>query len=150
MIDHKPEVLILEGWCVGFRPTTPQSIKHAWSSPSRTLRSHELAHLLHVNDHLIGYCGIYDLFDVFIHVDAEDSLYAYDWRQEQEDHLRLKKGDPRAGMSPEQVVRFVDGYYPAYELYTEGLRKGIMQEKPGRQLRLVVGRDRKVREAIRL
>lgn len=39
--------------------------------------------------------------------------------------------------------------YPAYELYTEVLRKGIYPEA-GRQLRLVVGKDRRVKEVIGL
>jgi hypothetical protein len=39
--------------------------------------------------------------------------------------------------------------YPAYELYTEVLRKGIYPES-GRQLRLVVGKDRRVKDVIRL
>ena len=39
--------------------------------------------------------------------------------------------------------------YPAYELYTNVLREGIYPEKE-RQLRLVVGKDRRVKEAIRL
>jgi D-glycerate 3-kinase len=39
--------------------------------------------------------------------------------------------------------------YPAYELYTDVLRKGIYPEK-GRQLRLIVGKDRRVKEVIRL
>jgi D-glycerate 3-kinase len=39
--------------------------------------------------------------------------------------------------------------YPAYELYTDVLRKGIYPEK-GRQLRLMVGKDRRVKEVIRM
>jgi D-glycerate 3-kinase len=39
--------------------------------------------------------------------------------------------------------------YPAYELYTDVLRKGIYPEK-GRQLRLIVGKDRRVKEVIRM
>lgn len=39
--------------------------------------------------------------------------------------------------------------YPAYELYTNVLREGIYPEKE-RQLRLVVGKDRRVKEVIRL
>jgi D-glycerate 3-kinase len=45
------------------------------------------------------------------------------------------------------VLTFTD--YPAYELYTEVLRKGIYPES-GRQLRLVVGKDRRVKDVIRL
>ena len=39
--------------------------------------------------------------------------------------------------------------YPAYELYTDVLRKGIYPEK-GRQLRLMVGKDRRVEEVTML
>ena len=79
-----------------------------------------------------------------MHIDAEDLSYVYKWRQEQEAALREERG---TGMSDEQVVEFVDGYFPAYELYSEGVRSGVLQGgKEGRQLRLVVRRDRKVRE----
>jgi len=76
--------------------------------------------------------------------DAEDTNYVYAWRLEQEAALRAAKG---TGMSDEQVISFVDGYYPAYELYTEDLRRGIFSdEQRGAQMRLVVGRDRRVKE----
>lgn len=40
--------------------------------------------------------------------------------------------------------------YPAYELYTDRLRAGVFGSDSGKQLRLVVGKDRKVRDAIQL
>ena len=40
--------------------------------------------------------------------------------------------------------------YPSYELYTDQLRDGVFGPKSGKQLRLVVGKDRKVKDAIRL
>lgn len=93
------------------------------------------------------------------HSDAEDTQYVYKWRLEQEAALRAAKG---TGMTDEQVVKFVNGCeylytsmtlteaneyldYPAYELYTDVLREGIYKE-PGKQLRLVVGSDRRVKE----
>lgn len=36
--------------------------------------------------------------------------------------------------------------YPCYELYTDVLRNGIFGEESGKQLRLVVGKDRKVKK----
>ncbi len=47
---------------------------------------------------------------------------------------------------PNQYVltRKID--YPAYELYTEVLRNGIFEGEKGKQLRFVVGKDRKVTE----
>lgn len=40
--------------------------------------------------------------------------------------------------------------YPAYELYTSKLRAGAFDEGEGRQLRLVIGRDRRVRKLLRM
>lgn len=145
-----PRAVILEGWSVGFRPLSPAAVEDKWNSPSRTLRKHQLEHLLFVNDRLADYDALTELFDAFIHIDAEDLTYVYEWRQQQEEHLRRDKGDASAGMTPEQVARFVDGYFPAYELYTDRLRAGIFPGRPGSQLRLTVGKDRKVKEVVRI
>ena len=40
--------------------------------------------------------------------------------------------------------------YPAYELYTEVLRNGIFADEKYKQLRFVVGKDRKVKEVHRI
>ncbi|CAG8274315.1 unnamed protein product [Penicillium nalgiovense] len=96
--------------------------------------------------------------DALIHIDAENPRFVYEWRQEQERTLRAAKG---AGMTEEQVNHFVDGYYPSYELFTEPLREGAFKPTPhnpsvsnpdwhGRQLRLVVDRDRRVHKVIRI
>ncbi|KAI5288675.1 hypothetical protein KEM54_005019 [Ascosphaera aggregata] len=87
--------------------------------------------------------------DALIHIDAADTHFVYDWRQEQEANLRAVTG---RGMSEEKVKAFVDGYYPSYELYTNSLRKGIFNDENDknehkgqrRQLRLLIGKDRKV------
>jgi D-glycerate 3-kinase len=142
--------VILEGWAVGFRAMSPEDVEARWKAPSRTLANHKLEHLLFVNEKLKGYDALTDLFDAFIHIDAEDLTFVYAWRAEQEDHLRRDKGDPDAGMSPEEVRKFVDGYFPGYELYTDGVRRGILPGQTGKQLRMVVGRDRKVKEVHRI
>ena len=149
-ITTQPKAIILEGWSVGFRPLSPTAVEEKWKLPSRTLQKHKLEHLLFVNDHLVAYDALTKLLDAFIHIDAEDLTYVYEWRQQQEEHLRRDKGDPSAGMTPEQVTRFVDGYFPAYELYTDRLRAGIFPDRPGSQLRMTVGKDRKVREVVRI
>ncbi|KAI0206481.1 putative Uridine/cytidine kinase [Astrocystis sublimbata] len=138
-------VVIFEGWCVGFRALPPPSVAALYSAPSRTLTQHALEDLQFVNTQLGEYDAITDLFDAFIHIDAADTQWVYDWRQEQEAALRAQRG---TGMSDDQVVRFVDAYYPAYELFTEKLRSGLFAGKEGCQLRLVVGKDRRVQETI--
>lgn len=84
-----------------------------------------------------------------MHIDAEDTEYVYEWRRQQE--AQLRRENEGRGMSDEQVVKFVDAYYPAYELFTDGVREGVFKGKEGRegsQLRLVVGRDRRVVESM--
>jgi D-glycerate 3-kinase len=139
------DVVIFEGWCVGFRPLSPDEIRARWEGQSRTLHHHELEHLLFVNEHLRSYDYVTDLFDAFIHVDAENTEWVYGWRLEQEFWLREEKG---SGMTDEQVTKFVDAYYPAYELFLDKLRSGVFSKRPGCQLRLVVGQDRKVKQKI--
>ncbi|PQE28920.1 D-glycerate 3-kinase protein [Rutstroemia sp. NJR-2017a BBW] len=149
-------VIIFEGWCVGFRSLPPSAIESKHSSSQNlppgtytTLPSHPVSSLLFVNEKLKDYDVITDTFHIFIHIDAQDTQYVYEWRREQEEKLRRERG---SGMSDEQVKEFVDGYYPAYELFLEGVREGVFkgggegEEWKGKQLRLVVGRDRKVLE----
>lgn len=140
----KIQVIIFEGWCVGFRALSPEQVKAKQQAPSTTLHTHRIEDLLFVNEKLKGYDIMTDCFDAFIHIDAEKTNFVYEWRLQQEAALRRKKG---SGMSDEKVREFVDGYYPAYELFTEGVREGVLKEKgEGRQLRLVVGKDRRVKE----
>jgi D-glycerate 3-kinase len=152
-LPHQPKiaVIILEGWSVGFRSLSDaELLAKAHSSAlarSGTLYRHEIAHLRFVNDKLKEYDVLTDTFDAFIHIDAEETKWVYEWRLQQEGELRRENG---TGMTDEEVVRFVDGYYPAYELFTDELRKGVIKGEgmEGRQLRFVVGRDRKVKEVI--
>lgn len=119
------------------------------SNPSAptTLYMHRLVDLELVNERLKEYDVIIDMLQAFIHIDAEDTGFVYEWRLQQEQALRHETG---TGMSDKEVVKFVDGYYPAYELFTEALRNGVLkgEDRTGRQLRLVVGRDRRVKEAL--
>ncbi|RMZ76634.1 hypothetical protein DV738_g4841, partial [Chaetothyriales sp. CBS 135597] len=157
---HPVRVVLFEGWCVGFQPLTADQLATAHAAAVRDattqkqpqsyqgqLGYHSLASLTAINDALAQYRQIWSYFDIFIHLDAADPLSVYQWRLEQEATTRRVTG--RAGMSDEQVKKFVDGYYPSYELYTRALRKGLfLQESAavgddenrdgdGRQLRLL-------------
>ncbi|EXJ90370.1 hypothetical protein A1O1_03470 [Capronia coronata CBS 617.96] len=157
-------VVLFEGWCVGFRPLSDEALaaKHAAavqaldnSTPSNPYKGrlghNTLKSVIAINEALKSYDALTSQLDAFIHIDAEDPQYVYKWRLEQEAGLRASRG---SGMTDDQVREFVDGYYPAYELYTdtlrEGLFKGIREDWKGRQLRLVVGEDRKVKEVVRI
>ncbi|KAI1377688.1 P-loop containing nucleoside triphosphate hydrolase protein [Hypoxylon crocopeplum] len=139
------QVVIFEGWCVGFRRLSPMEVSLKWNAPSRTLHQHSLEHLNFINDRLQDYDVITDTFDAFVHIDAEDTEWVYDWRLEQEAMLRYQRG---TGMTDDQVVKFVDAYYPAYELFSDKMRNGLFSDKPRCQLRLIVGKDRKVKQTV--
>lgn len=139
------QVVLLEGWCVGFRSVGRDEVEAKWRAPSRTLHTHKLEDLFFVNDQLKNYDAVTDLLDAFIHIDAEDTEYVYDWRLQQERQLRHEKG---SGMTDEQVVKFVDAYYPAYELFSDAVRKGIFAVRKGCQLQLIVGKDRGVVDSL--
>lgn len=150
---EKPiEVVVFEGWSVGFRALNNDELEWKWAEAREwendgvaetQLAKCRLQDLMFVNEALRGYDVLTYSLDAFVHIDAEDTKFVYDWRLQQEAALRASKG---AGMTDEQVINFVDGYYPAYELYTPMLRKGIFESgDKGRQLRLVVGQDRRVK-----
>ncbi|KAF2489553.1 putative Uridine/cytidine kinase [Lophium mytilinum] len=156
--EEKIEVVVFEGWSVGFRSLEEKEVEAKWVAARQAedeaerkgeegegqLGKHKLWDLLEVNEALVGYDVFTDALDAFVHIDAEDTRYVYAWRLEQEAALRASKG---TGMTDEQVVSFVNGYYPAYELYTPSLRRGLFASNTGAQMRLVVGRDRKVKQA---
>ncbi|KAL2385321.1 hypothetical protein RJZ90_001391 [Blastomyces dermatitidis] len=160
--QKRVKVVIFEGWCVGFRALPEEKLLKAWEDAVQ-LRMRGLDGYMG----RLGYVKFEDVkaindalkeYDAFTD-DAEDTHFVYDWRQEQERNLLSTKG---AGMTVEQVNKFVDGYYPSYELFTPTLRTGVFvpKHKPeqqrgsagddcswkGKQLRLTVNRQRKVEE----
>jgi D-glycerate 3-kinase len=134
-ITRKPDVVVFEGWCVGFRPLPAAAIseKHKHATVGKLLintpAQHQLKHLLEVNDNLERYCDAFmgpQHFDFFIHIDADDLRHVYTWRLQQEHKMIEAKG---SGMSDEQVKAFIDGYMPSYEIYLDELKRGFFEDK---------------------
>jgi D-glycerate 3-kinase len=152
-------VVIFEGWSVGFRPLSPVHLEELHAKAQSDLKTspdtyqgrlghNTLSSVADLNEALHEYDALTNQFDAFIHIDAADPQYVYNWRLQQEQGLREEKG---SGMTDEQVKKFVDGYYPSYELYTQTLRNGVFgddEDAKGRQMRLVVDEDRKVQDVI--
>ena len=151
----KTKIVILEGWCVGFRSLPPADLEAKWKEAvsckekgqyEGRLGWNELINVSFVNDSLRCYDGLTDQLDTLIHIDAAKPMFVYEWRLQQEKALRMTRG---SGMTDELVIDFVNGYYPAYELYTDNLRAGAMKTRD-KQLRLVIDRDRRVQEVVRI
>lgn len=157
-INDPLDIIILEGWCVAFAALPEDQLKSKWEH-ARDLGSAgkgtgilgklKLSDVQLVNDALFEYGSVWDQFGALIHIDAAETQWVYDWRLEAEVKMRELKGVENA-MTDEKVREFVDGYYPAYELYTGKLRGGLFAGDKGRQLRLIVGKDRKVKEVIEI
>ncbi len=146
-ITQKPDVVVFEGWCLGFQPLPPSSVqeKYALAQSGKlvmnTPAQHKLDHLLEVNENLKRYCDAFmgpRNFDFFIHIDTDDLHNVYTWRLQQEHKMIEAKG---TGMSDDQVEAFVNGYMPSYELYLDDLRKGLFEDK-GRMVRVVLDKER--------
>ena len=99
------QVIVFEGWCVGFRALLDSEVVAKQQEPGTILDKHRIEDLLFVNERLRGYDVITDCFDAFIHIDAEETGFVYEWRLQQEVELRVKTG---SGMSDEMVKEFVE------------------------------------------
>jgi D-glycerate 3-kinase len=149
MVTSKPDVIVFEGWCVGFRPLASSEVKQklaqALKNPINNLAKYQLEHLLEVNENLKNYCNAFmgpQHFDLMIHIDTDDLHNVYTWRLQQERQLINEKG---MGMTDEEVLAFIDGYMPGYELYLDKLRDGFFDENSGRQLHVLLDKERRVK-----
>lgn len=148
-MSRKPDVVVFEGWCVGFQPLPASAVeeKHKLALAGKlqvnTPAQHEVKHLLEINDNLKRYCDAFmgpQHFDFFIHLDTDDLQNVYTWRLQQEHKMIEAKG---SGMSDDQVRAFIDGYMPSYEVYLDKLREGLFQDK-GRQVRVELDKLRRI------
>lgn len=150
--EKKLDLVILEGWCVGFTHLEEDEVSQKRiQGESKTLLNHKLEHLLYVNQKLKDYEIFNTYFDGFIHIDSFNLDWIYDWRGEQEEKLRQKKGEDCA-MSPQQVIDFVNNYFPAYELYIDNLRKSFGSGSNTNQVKmltLIIGKNRQILKVLR-
>ena len=157
-VEGGVDVVVFEGWCVGFRALSDGQVKARWEAAiaasqatgmseacATALVDHRLEHLLEVNANLRRYNRTFmgpEHFDFLVHLDTEDLQNVYHWRLQQEHAMIKAKG---SGMTDEAVVAFVRGYMPAYELYLDGLREGFFGPGTERQVRVVLDREREVK-----
>ena len=101
-IDEAVQVVIVEGWCIGFRPIVDPPIA-----------------MLEVNAHLHEYDTIFkENLDCLV-VLVAPAHFACEWRERAEANMRLRTGK---GMTTEMVREFVAHYQPVYDVYLEKLQ----------------------------
>ncbi|KAF7298067.1 hypothetical protein HMN09_01028000 [Mycena chlorophos] len=127
------DVVLFEGWCVGFYPLSAEELDRrwdgVWSEERRLLSlgdSVKKEDIVAVNDVLNGYIPIWELFDVFFQLTPKlplssmQSRYSvvYKWRLEQEHYMKAQNGG--RGMDDAAVKAFVDRYIPGYVFFGDG------------------------------
>ena len=159
VVEAPIEVIVLEGWCLGFQPISSEDIKKRrdsarcksnveWSeSPINTLHQHSVQTLETLNRSLGRYCEVFmgpQHFDCFIQLTTDRLANVYNWRTEQEHSLIKSQG---SGMTDEEVACFVLGYMPAYELYLDQLGDGFFGDEKAKDkphVKVLLGLDREV------
>lgn len=127
--DAYLDVVIFEGWCVGFQSLGKQALEAGirerlpatTSSPSSlfSMLAQHPEYLEAVDRRLAEYQQVWDYFDVFVHLDAGDIDWVYDWRLQQEHELIRAKGK---GKTDDQVREFINSYMSSYYLYVPNMR----------------------------
>jgi len=113
------DVLVFEGWCLGFQPLSSAELEYAWKTSKKYLAEHEstdlsvhtvaehsLSDIFYVNDQLETYCETFmgpQHWDFLVHLDTDDLQNVYTWRLQQEHDMRGVKG---MGMTDDMVIDF--------------------------------------------
>ncbi len=139
-VGHTPDFVILEGWCIGVPAQSAAELQHAVNRLER-LQDHDARWRTWVNAQLEQcYAPLWRRLDRLALLQAPDYAVVRCWRDEQEQPLRRRKA-PHA-MSPAALRQFL--------LHYERLSRHALQTLPARaDLRIVLGRDRRVRRLVR-
>jgi len=109
-VKKKPEIVILEGWCVGAKP----QLNSLLSKPINNLERYEDKDLIwrkHVNDRLKNeYKKIFSMIDDFIFMKVPNIKLVFKWRHLQEKKLRKKYSNKKKIMTFTEIKRFIMFY----------------------------------------
>lgn len=137
----RPDVIILEGWCVGSAPQ-PTAALAAPINDLEAAADPDAAWRIYVNDQLTGpYRAFFASFDLMVALTAPSFECVYAWRAQQEAALRLRSPDGRHVMSETQLARFI----AHYERITRA-----MIDSPQADLLIALATDRRPISATRL
>jgi len=109
-IKERPEIVILEGWCVGAQPQSNSLIK----KPINTLEKyedHELMWRKYINEKLRReYKKLFAMIDCYIFMKIPNFKMVFKWRLLQENKLRKKLQFKKKIMSHKEIERFIMFY----------------------------------------
>lgn len=123
---HSTDIVVFEGWMLGFTATNITSMSN---------------NLQEINEELVKYKDLHDMFDAWLVLAVNDVDIVYQWRLEAERSMRAM-GKP--SLTDEQVRDFVSRFMPAYETYLPHLYLNGPQRKTNSvpYKKVTVGADR--------
>ncbi|KAG6532183.1 hypothetical protein ZIOFF_006022 [Zingiber officinale] len=132
-VEGPLEVILFEGWMLGFKPL-PNDVVNAVDPQASSL-------LQVVNENLKAYYDAWDKFvEAWIIIKIKDPNCVYQWRLQAEVAM---KEDGKSGMSDEEVFDFVSRYLPAYKAYLPTLyAQGPKGLDPDRLLVIEIDEER--------
>ena len=109
-IKKRPEIVILEGWCVGAKPQINSSLK----KPINILEKHEDQNLIwrkYVNNKLKNeYKKVFAMIDYLIFMKIPNFKMVFKWRLLQEIKLKRKLHHKKKTMSYSTIKKFIMFY----------------------------------------
>ena len=109
-IKERPEIVILEGWCVGAQPQSNSLIK----KPINILEKYDDQNLIwrkHVNEKLKReYKDLFAMIDYYIFIKIPNFNMVFEWRLLQENKLRKKSRFRKKIMSYNEIKHFIMFY----------------------------------------
>jgi len=143
-IKERPEIVILEGWCVGARPQSNSLIK----KPVNILEKYEDENLIwrkHVNEKLKReYKKLFAMIDCYIFMKIPNFNMVFKWRLLQENKLRKKSQFKKKIMSYNKIKRFIMFYQRITLQMTKDLSKSasvVMLLKKNHEIKKVLFRS---------
>lgn len=124
-ISEKADVVLLEGWCLGFEPV------HIDNLIDEDLEI--------VNDALAEFVKVYSRLDGLFLIEIANMEWVYEWRLQAE---RGARAAGKNGLTDEQVIDFVDRFMPAYKQYSPPLYKRKTPLIPRHELHIQIDQNR--------
>ena len=144
-INKKPEIVILEGWCVGAKAESSSSLKN----PINLLEKNEDKNLIwrkFVNEKLKkDYKKVFAMIDHFIFMRVPNFKLVFKWRLLQEKKLKKKSHYKRKTMSYNEIKRFIMFYQRITLQMMKDLSKSasvLMLLKTNHDIKKIVFRSR--------
>lgn len=125
-ISEKTDVVLLEGWCMGFEPVDKENLVNP--------------HLSVVNEALNDFDEIYKRLDGLFIIEIANMDWVYEWRLQAE---RSTRASGKPGLTDDQVTDFVSRFMPAYKQYSQQLYRRSTPLIPDHELHIEIDEQRR-------